>query len=64
MPAKYKVTVWKTEVYNTEVEVTAKNRDEAAKIAQAEACNFEENDWEYIDSEIEADTPLYGVSDD
>ena len=60
MSAKYKVNVWKTEVYHTTIEVIAPNRDKAAKIARAQACDDDKVSWRFIDSEIEADTPVSG----
>ncbi len=60
MSAKYKVNVWKTKVYRTTIEVIAPNRNKAAALAQAQACYGENVSWDFIDAEIEADTPVSG----
>ena len=60
MAAKYKVNVWKTEVYQTTIEVIAPNRNKAAALAQAQACDDEKVVWKFIDADIEADTPVSG----
>jgi len=60
MAAKYKVNVWKTEVYHTTIEVIAPNRHKAAQIAQEEAAVHATLTWEFVDSDIETDTPVSG----
>lgn len=65
MSSKYKVTVWKTETFRSEIEIIAVNRQVAQEIALRVAVEGDEPvHWEFIDSDVEADTPLYGVSDD
>ena len=62
MTAKYKVTVWKTEIYLTTIEVCASNRHKAATLAQERACEDDKITWAFVESEIEADVPVSGIS--
>lgn len=60
MAAKYKVNVWKTESYHTVVEVIASNRHKAAVLAQEEVVGNDKVVWEFVDCDIESDTPVSG----